>query len=129
MKQYLVLENDAKFRTVEMEHDISLEQMQEIVGGLIEPVYIQLFAERNIDIWVNEEGKILNLQPSCFVTNGKETVDILVGNILFTKSDNDGGTTPLTNDDIQFIQDNMTMVSRVFTYQDYVMLSTYDIKI
>ena len=61
----------------EAEIDASLEGMQSIVGGLIEPGY---YFEEPVCIIVNEEGKMLGLDLNRGVYDDKkELIDIIAG--------------------------------------------------
>lgn len=109
MKSYLVYDaEEQKFRKVdENMYENTYELLKNNVNGCIECVsWINIFSERNIDIWINEEGKILNLLPSIIILDDKNNIsDILNGNIVFAKSDSKGNTLPLNNEDIIFIID------------------------
>ena len=109
MKSYLVYDaEEQKFRKVdENMYENTYELLKNNVNGCIECVsWINIFSERNIDIWINEEGKILNLLPSIIILDDKNNIsDILNGNIVFAKSDSKGNTLPLNIEDIIFIID------------------------
>lgn len=109
MKSYLVYDaEEQKFRKVDKNmYENTYELLKNNVNGCIECVsWINIFSERNIDIWINEEGKILNLLPSIIILDDKNNIsDILNGNIVFAKSDSKGNTLPLNNEDIIFIID------------------------
>lgn len=55
----------------------SLESMQAVVGGLIEPVY-----DGDCAIVVNEEGKISNLPFNRALIEGKKIIDLLFGTLF-----------------------------------------------
>jgi hypothetical protein len=63
---------------------VNLKEMQEIVGGHIEFVYLQ----NNIILVVNEEGKLNNLPVNEIVTSFYYPIikDVIVGNVLLIDS-------------------------------------------
>ena len=83
--------------------DASLESMQAIVGGWLEAVPLT----PNIILWINEEGKMMDLEPNFALTapNGK-ALDIIVGNVVITGVDIAGNTSSLSDSDILMIQDH-----------------------
>lgn len=106
-KKYLILEANGKgaiYDIVPFENDY--KQIRDYVGGLIERFHIPELEERNIDIWLNEEGKIENFEPTIvlFNNNGKY-VDYLCGTVVFAKHTEEGDTVGLNEDDIDFILD------------------------
>jgi len=82
----------------------SYEFIKNNVGGYIERVPLRDLAERNIDLWINEEGKLIGLDTTALLTSGDKVYDELVGNLVFTKSNGDGDTISLTDDDIKYIK-------------------------
>jgi len=74
------------------------EQLSGAVGGLIQPVDLR----PGLTIWVNEEGKLINLPVNVIGSHLWEKsfgmTDVIVGNCVFTGNANeDGETEPLTN--------------------------------
>lgn len=71
-----------------------LENYQELLEGYMETVHL------NGRVWIlcNEEGKFINLEPN--IPYGR---DILVGNIIFVASDEEGDFTDLTDEEIEKI--------------------------
>ena len=68
---------------------LDLRIMQNLVGGLIQPVYMG-----NVICWVNEEGKLYGLDVNVAVTasGSGEFLDTLHGDIFFTnEEDGDEG--------------------------------------
>ena len=81
-----------------------LEAFQHHVGGLIEIPYIfKPLADRGIVCVINEEGKLLNLEPTVLLVHEGELVDVVVGNALFFKDAPDGEFGSLSEDDIKFV--------------------------
>jgi hypothetical protein len=76
------------------------------VEGLIERLpYFQEFNERDIDIWINEEGKLINLPPTAVVVDkeSQKILDVIHGSWVFAKHDGSGETVPLNAKEQQFI--------------------------
>ena len=55
--------------------DTGLEELQNIVDGYIEYPYIKQFHEKGISIIVNEEGKLINLEPSIALNHKGKMID------------------------------------------------------
>lgn len=88
--------------------DNTLEALQNIVGGYIEiPFLSETFYEYDIDMIINEEGKLIDgLNPEIVVLKeGTETVlDIVYGNILFASHNDEGETVGLDEEQIAIIE-------------------------
>lgn len=69
----------------------SLESMQAIVGGYVECIMMP----GNIDIYINEEGRLMNLPFNRFVAGLP-----LVGNIFAVSRDKDGNCISLNQNQI-----------------------------
>ena len=84
---------------------ITLKYMQSVVGGYIEAPYIcDELSNSNIDVIINEEGKILDLPVTILLTKDyDEVIDTIQGNVLFCSHDEEGENIGLTNDQIQVI--------------------------
>lgn len=78
-------------KPVQKEIGTSLEDLQAIVGGMIELVPIDDYCH----VLCNEEGKIRGLKP-----NRVWISDILVGTFCIVRTDDEGGFTDLLEDDI-----------------------------
>lgn len=95
----------------------TLKDLQEIVGGYIEiPFISKKFYEHEIDIIINEEGKLIGLKPEIAVLKESttETLDIIMGNCIFASHDNEGNTIGLTEKQIEIVTeelDNFAMLS------------------
>lgn len=79
-----------------MEIDNTLETFQKLVEGYIEIVPLQ--ENSKVFIVLNDEGKLLGLEPNFFWYN-----DIIVGNAVFVRSNGMGDFTNLTNEDLEEI--------------------------
>lgn len=98
-----IIFNGIELKTVDFTD--SYKFLQDGVDGLFERIPITELDKRNIDLWCNEEGKFReDLKPTMvLMLKGTYKYDVLVGNILFTKTDGEGETISLTDDDIEFI--------------------------
>lgn len=75
----------------------TLEYLQSLVGGSIEHFVIdEELDNQHIDMWINEEGKLINLPPSIALEYDGKLVDIIMGTCVFTKYDDEGNTLGLT---------------------------------
>lgn len=74
------------------------------VDGFIERVLLRDLDERNIDMWVNEDGKFRDLETTALLFYEGKIYDEIVGNIVFTRHEGEE-TTSLTDDDIKFIKE------------------------
>lgn len=85
-----------KYEIVEIEDNY--KELQEIVGGLIEFVSIG----DGIDIVINEEGKIMGLEPNFIATALFDFKDLLVGDAIIVGVDySTGETISLTDAQIE----------------------------
>ncbi|MEF9920057.1 MAG: DUF3846 domain-containing protein [Erysipelotrichaceae bacterium] len=71
--------------------DNQLEELQRVVGGYIELVAL----DDELDLFINEEGRLINLEPNRMVGN-----DVLVGIFLIASHDEDR-TTSLSEEQIE----------------------------
>ena len=80
----------------------SYELLRSSVEGWIECVHLNSIG---VDMWVNEEGKIYNLDPNEFGTflysREFNVLDIVCGNIIFTAGTPDGDTVGLSSSQIE----------------------------
>lgn len=86
---------------VEEREKLELEDMQELVGGLIEHIYI---GEEGVDLWCNDEGKVLNMPPNLLLVRDEEILDMVQGDIFFAASDVEGEITGLDDKMIDAIE-------------------------
>lgn len=117
-KNYLVLMENGNFKTVKEEnYENTYQLLSQNVGGYIERVgYIKALEEKGIDLWINEEGKLFDLLPTVAVENKGELVDVLPGNLVFARCDDEGRTLPLSDEDIQFIKKMFTSQRGIIEY-------------
>lgn len=94
----------------EQEIENTLESLQKIVDGWIEiPFLSERFAEEEIDIVINEEGKLIGLDPQIVVID-KSTfrpVELVVGNCIFVSHDEEGNTVGLTDKQISIVREEL----------------------
>ena len=77
--------NDLELK--EKEIDNSLKALQNEVGGYIEiPSFSRKLSENNIDMIINEEGKVNRLQPQLAIYQDNKIIDVICGNIIFTST-------------------------------------------
>ncbi|MGN1248914.1 MAG: DUF3846 domain-containing protein [Candidatus Spyradocola sp.] len=79
-------------RPVSLEN--TLDGLQTAVGGLIEFVYLS----DSFMLLVNEEGKLLELEP-----NRRLGCDVLVGDVYVVKDDGEGDLTSLSPEELEML--------------------------
>jgi hypothetical protein len=93
-----------------------LKSMQSLVGGHIERVpieaWLSAFEGSNIDLWVNEEGKMHErwAENVCFPLLHPDTGrlhDVVVGSVFFASHNDEGETLSLTEKQISLILETM----------------------
>jgi len=89
------------------EEEITLDTLQTAVNGCIEAVFLN----DNIIMYCNEDGINLELPLNRFATIyghfQKRIIGYIVGDVVFTKSDDNGDTTSLSQDEINNIIDHI----------------------
>lgn len=100
----------------EREIENTLEELQKIVGGNIEfPFLGKVFAENEIDIIINEDGKYIDgLKPEIAVmTESGNIYDVIYGNCIFASHDSVGNTTALTDKQIEVVTEKLKAVAEL----------------
>ena len=95
---------------VEKEIENTLESLQNIVGGYIERAYMgERFMKEGIDPFINEEGKLIGLEPqiAIFDREGNTIIDLVMGNCIFVSHDDEGNTVGLTDRQIQIVREEL----------------------
>lgn len=70
------------------EGENQLKDIQNCIGGHMEIPYIKkIFNDNEILVILNEEGKLLNLEPTCILKKDEQIYDTLNGNVLFLSAD------------------------------------------
>lgn len=87
--------NDVNIKEVD---SVEYETLYEAVNGLVELVSIN----EDIDMWLNEEGKLNGLEPNVLATllfnKVFPTFDVIMGNIIITGgADEEGNTVGLSD--------------------------------
>lgn len=78
--------------------ELGLENMQKLVGGFIECVYVPELHELDIDLWVNEEGKFTH-KPNFMLPWG----DTVHGPVFFASHDDEGSSVGLSDEQAAFV--------------------------
>lgn len=66
------------------EGENQLKDIQNCIGGHMEIPYIKkIFNDNEILVILNEEGKLLDLEPTCILKKDEQIYDTLNGNALF----------------------------------------------
>lgn len=90
--------------------ETGLETLQSIVGGYIEYPYIKQFRDNGISIIVNEEGKLIDLEPSIALNHNGNLIDFFYGNIIFVgtkETEYDIENDSLTDEQIDFLKEHI----------------------
>lgn len=88
---------------------VTCEELHNAIGGNFEHInFNENFIKNRIDIWVDEEGKLKDLKPSIALINqGKQIVDVLAGDVIFTSTDELGNTLSLHDNQIKIIKEEI----------------------
>lgn len=84
-----------------------LKYLQNLVGGYLEHYKIsQQLDDLWIDMWIDEEGKFKEgLKPTwALVDQDNNLVDVIVGNCVFSKYNDQGETLGLCDSDLEIVQ-------------------------
>ena len=106
MEKGLLISVDGLIEWKEIEVGNSYELLRNAVGGWIECANV----EHNIDIWLNEEGKLIGLEPNRLATAlfwdkwGIGT-DIIVGDVFLATNNEEGETIGLNKEQIDYLQE------------------------
>lgn len=83
--------------------EITLDDEQDAVGGFIELLPLSILDENYIQAFVNEEGKLIGLDPTALLTAKGNVCDLVAGNIMFVGYDDEGETVGLEDEQIDLI--------------------------
>ena len=109
MKVYMmrVSEDGKPYRGYVGEIENTLEAKQAYVGGLIQVIRL----DEKIDAIINDEGKLIPLQWNrLWFVDGKEPIDIIMGNILCCRHDDEGNFTDIQEEDIPVILSHLKVM-------------------
>lgn len=96
--------NNEDYDLKEVQIEPKLSTYQEIVGG-----YIDCFRLTDkLGFYVNDEGKLIDLDPSFLLVSDKKIVEVASGNAVFTKIDGKGDSVSLTDEDIDLIKESFS---------------------
>ena len=117
-KKAFVVQTDGANYVLEFNDETSLKVMQGVVGGLIQPIDFGFTAD-TMTMWVNEEGKLIDLPVNQFGTLFYQryfgATDIIVGDIVFTGgTDKDGYTLGLEAEQIELLRAILDRLAQVF---------------
>lgn len=86
---------------------VTYEELKDTVGGWIEHVtFNRKLHEAGIDMWIDEEGKLKNLNPSIIIADDNHIIETLCGDIVFTRRINhDDNSYCLLESQIELIKD------------------------
>lgn len=125
MKIKVIIKNsNEKCFITEIEQD--LKSLQNAVGGYIEAPYVPVLTENGITMFINEEGKLLNLKPSIAIMSNGEFIDVIAGSAVFTSSDEKGNTIGLNNEQIEIVKKFLNSNKKCITL-DGIILDLIDI--
>lgn len=106
MNRAITISTTGEKALVEFTEETSYDTIRNAVGGYIECICLP--SSKGIEMWVNEEGKLLNLDQNPTGTalwnDNYDALDVTVGNIIITGgTDDEGETLGLTDEQITFV--------------------------
>ena len=114
LQKVLVRKQNEDFKVVKTD-TLELEYLQSQVGGLIELIsWSDNLDSLGVDMWINEEGKLIEGLGATFIVVDKqeEIRDVIYGDVIFTSTDSEGNTIGLN--DIQRIWKKSRCLTRRF---------------
>ena len=118
----LVLSN-GELKEKEMNQNNTLAELQKIVEGYIEiPFLSEKFYENNIDIIINEEGKLIEgMNPEIAIVNEEQgkILDIVYGNCVFASHDDEGNTIGLNEEQMKIVMEELETVIELFNRKTF----------
>ena len=110
----------------EREINNTLEELQKIIGGYIEIPYLgEVFSENEIDVIINDEGKLIEgMRPEIAIVDEKEgkILDIVYGNCIFASHNEEGETIALNKEQIMVVLNELEMSIELMnknTFEEY----------
>lgn len=114
MKEILVLHLKASEDEAELiAKEDNLKASQNLVGGHLELLRI----DDEIDMWLNEEGKLDGLDGNFNLVSNGRVIDVVVGDVFFASHDDEGNTTSLTKEMIKRIIEKRFIDRRNFKWK------------
>lgn len=87
--------------------------LHDTVGGWIE--HIPMGSLGDIDMWGNDEAKLMGLPPTIALMYEGKIYDIACGNLVFMRHNAKGETLGLRKEDIEFLRNKFESDGIVFT--------------
>lgn len=94
--------------------DVGLKYLQKHVKGTIEHINLSYYmadlgiGHLPIDMWCNDEGRILHMIPTIPITYNGDIIDMICGPVVFTSVDEDiGETYALTKAELDYLIDRL----------------------
>ena len=110
-----------------VDYDSSYEFLRDSVDGFFEHIPVSALDKHSIDMWCNEEGKFRDdLEPSIVMVYQGKPYDVIVGNVVFTRTDNEGETISLTDEDITYIKKLFKKAPSVINYTNGTLTKCLD---
>ena len=105
MEKGLLIKTDGTIEWKEFEIGNSYQLLRDSVQGYIECANV----EENIDIWLNEEGKLIGLTPNRLATfmywaRWGVGADIIVGDVFLATNNSEGETIGLNEEQIDYLR-------------------------
>lgn len=105
----LTTDGELKEEVVTLENGtIGFKELSRLLDdGFIEHcVFSRKLYENNIDMWVDESGKLKNLKTGLVIMDSRKDkiVEVLAGNVIFTGFDTGGNTYPLTEEQMEIVR-------------------------
>lgn len=113
--------NGKSFTICDMGKD-TYEFMTKAVGGYIEHICIESLGR--IDMWGNDEAKLIGLEPTILLMYDGKPYDIVCGNVVFT-SHKGSRTTGLTEKDIDFLTKKIDEDGMMLTKYGFLQVMNY----
>lgn len=108
----LIKPNDTNIKKI----DISdTDSIRKILGGYFEMPIISIeLRNRNIDVYVVEDGKFRNLDVSAIITyNSPDILDYITGNIIMLGHDEDGNAISLNESQLDYLTNTYIKFSTI----------------
>lgn len=81
--------------------------------------YDSELVKRGIDMWINDDGKLLSLSPNILISQkNAQVIDVIVGDVVFARSDEEGNTIALSEEDIIFIKNHFLINQTMFLLKE-----------
>lgn len=79
--------------------------IKSVIEGCFDVVRVGVLEENNIDIFVDDEGKLLELDPNILILDRdtEEMVDYIAGDVIFLSYDNEGNSIGLTEKQLEIL--------------------------